>query len=177
MTQRLNFRISDEISHSIQRIAEEVQERGGEGTISNIARRLLEEGLRSMQGKEEDSTPNDKGRKFELRILDDIRAALWDADVKRLKVNKGKRTPDIRGPFFDFECKIGKRPSTRQALDQVRASKAPDQAPVAIVQDDDDLRGPFVVMEWSTFLALYRAAYELAIFSDDLPRRLNRVEK
>ena len=176
MTQRINIRVSEEISKSIERIAGEVRRHGGEGTISHVARRLIEEGLRSMTSQEEPEPISDKGRKFEIKILEDIKAALWDADVERLKVKKGTRTPDIRGPFFDFECKAGKRPSTRQALDQIRASKREDQSPAVVIQDDDG-SSPFVVLEWSSFLALYRAAYELAIFADDLPRRINRVEK
>jgi hypothetical protein len=171
MTRRFNFRVPNDIAEHVEKIAQEVNEQGGNGTISQVARALLEEGLRSMANRDE-PTPNERGSEFETRIYREIRAALWDAPVEHLHPAKGEHRPDIRAPFFDVECKIGKRPSTRQALAQARQSTAEGQAPMAVIQDDDG--APFVVLDWSTFLAMWRAVYELAIFAEELPRRLRQ---
>lgn len=169
MSRRFNFRVPNDIAESVERIAQEVNEHGGNGTISQVARRLLEEGLRSMD-KREEWTPNERGAEFETRIYREIKAALWDAEVEHLHPAKGEHRPDVRGPFFDIECKIGKRPSTRAALAQARQAAKGTQAPIAVIQDEDG--EPFVVLDWSTFLAMWRAVYELALFAEDLPRRL-----
>lgn len=172
MTRKLNIRISDEISESVEKIAREVNKAGGNGTISQVARRLIEEGLLAMS--REDATPNERGAEFETTIYRQIKAALWDGEVEHLHPRSGESRPDIRAPFFDVECKTGRRPSTRKALKQARESCAENQVPVAVIKDDEG--EPFVVVDWYTFLALWRSVYEISVFAEDMPRRLASVE-
>jgi hypothetical protein len=43
-----------------------------------------------------------------------------------------------------------------------------------VIKDDDG--EPFVVVDWYTFLALWRSVYEISVFAEDMPRRLASVE-
>ena len=175
MTRRFNIRVSDGMAEQVGRVAREVAISGGDGSISQVARRLIEEGLRSFEAEGRSTETNyEKGQAFEVQVFEDIKKALWDAEVEHLKPRPGGRCPDIRGPFFDVECKAGKRPSTRQALKQIRESAAENQSGIAVICDDGER--PFVVLDWNTFLSMWRAVYELSIFAEDLPRRLKRVE-
>ena len=172
MTRRFNFRVPDHLANQVDSIAREVNASGEHVSISEIARKLIEEGLHRMSAK----TPatGDKGTQFEKYVESELKAALWDADVQRPKKKSGQRNADVRAPMFDFECKTGKRPSTREAFAQAKAQCMKGQTPVAVIKDED--AEPFVVMTFHTFLALYRAVYELAVFAEELPQRLNDVE-
>ena len=172
MSRRINVRLPAELSASVEKIAREVNKAGGNGTLSQVARRLMEEGLQAM-GRE-DATPNERGAEFETTIYRQIKAALWDGEVEHLHPRSGELRPDIRAPFFDVECKTGRRPSTRKALSQAREACADNQVPIAVIKDDDD--EPFVVIDWYTFLALWRSVYEISVFAEDMPRRLGNVE-
>ncbi len=175
MSRRFNIRVSDDVAEHVEKVAKEINRRGGNGTISQVARRLMEEGLRSIEGREPETNTTERGTAFEQRIYTEINVALWDGEVEHLHPAKGERRPDIRGPFFDVECKTGKRPSTRQALQQAREACKEGQTPIAVIEDED--REPFVVIDWRSFLAMWRAVYELSVFAEDLPSRLNHVEE
>jgi hypothetical protein len=173
---RIHLRLSDSDLRHLDRLCEQVREASGKADTSRseILRRFLFAGAESQE-REEPEQAYDKGRSFEREILEDIDAALWDADVQHLEPKKGTRRPDIRGPFFDLECKRGRRPSTRQALEQARQACAPGQAPVAVIKDDE--ADPFVALPWSVFLGLWRCAYELRTFANDLADRFGDVEE
>ena len=173
MTRRMNFRISDELAEQVESIVNQLNASGVHVSISEIARKLIEEGLNRVQEKNPRSS-TEKGSQFERHVAAELKAALWDSSVEILKKKVGRRTPDIRTNLFDIECKAGKRPSTRDAFAQVKASAGQGQTPIAIIKDDN--AAPFVVMEFQTFLALARVVHDLQIFAMDLPRRLKDVE-
>jgi len=169
MTRRLNFRVSDDLASQVEAIAESLNRSGVDVSISQIARKLLEEGLQRMSSNQPSNS--EKGAQFERECADMLRQALWDAEIELVKQKPGRRNPDIRTPLFDIECKTGKRPSTRDAWSQARASAIEGKTPIAIIKDED--ADAFVVMGFKTFLALARAVHELQIFAEDLPERLN----
>ena len=175
LNNRIHLRLTDSDVRHIERLCDEVRAAEDNPSLSRseIMRSFLFAGA-DNRTREQPSQGYDKGRDFEREVLEEIDVALWDADVTHLDPLKGQRRPDIRGPFFDIECKRGKRPSTRQALQQARESCAPGQAPVAVIKDDDS--ETFVAMEWRSFLALWRCAYELKTFANDLADRFENVE-
>mgnify|MGYP003152354084 CR=1 FL=1 len=172
---RVHLRLSDSDVRHIDRICDEIREATGNQNLSRseLMRSFLFVGAES-QTREEPSAGYDKGRSFEREILEQIDVALWDADVEHLDPKSGERRPDIRGPFFDLECKRGRRPSTRQALQQAREAAARGQIPVAVIKDDDS--DAFVALDWTAFLALWRLAYEIKTYANDLAERLGNVD-
>ena len=173
MTRRLNFRVNDDLAAQVEAIADQMNQAGVEVSISQIARKLLEEGLQRVAARQPTSN-TEKGKSFERFVAAEIQKALWDAEIELLQQRPGRRTCDVRTPHFDIECKTGKRPSTREAFSQAQAAADEGQTPIAVIRDEGS--EPFVVMGFHTFLAMARAMYELQVFAEELPERLNNVE-
>ena len=172
LSNRIHLRLSDSDLRHLDRLCDGVREETGNATASRseILRAFLFAGAERQDREQNSGGSYEKGRGFEREVLEDIDRALWDAQVEHLEPRAGERCPDIRGPFFDIECKRGRRPSTRQALAQAREACSPGQQPVAVIKDDDGQT--FVAMPWRAFLALWRCAYELRTFANDLADRL-----
>jgi hypothetical protein len=177
MNRRINTRISDEVCKELDRIVSAVESAGGQSSRSQLVRALIEKSLGFDEGAKGEPEPSsyEKGTAFELEVFEDIARALWDAPVERLQARPGERASDVRGPFFDVECKAGRRPSTRQALQQSREACGSGRSPVVVIRDDD--AEPFAVCRWDTFLALWRCAWELHTFAGDLADRFENVEE
>jgi hypothetical protein len=59
------------------------------------------------------------------------------AEVRRgFQYRGGEEAPDVECPIWWIECKHGKRPSIRNALDQARGDCPKGRMPIAVVKDD-----------------------------------------
>lgn len=95
-----------------------------------------------------------KGHSFERDIARRLRALYPDARRSQ-QTRSGQEGPDVCGTPLHIECKAGKRPSPRAALEQADADSNAVKPPVAVVKDDGVSRGrELVVMHWNTFLWL-----------------------
>jgi len=157
----LNFRVSDQVREALDRLVDQVAESGGEMSFSEVARLAMAEGLESLKLKTA-GTNHHKGIRFERWVLKQLREALPDFEFEHLRAEQGRKNPDILGPFFAYECKTGKRPSTRQALDQIMESDREGRMPVAVIRDDGG--EAFVVLPLPAFLKLLKAFGVLAGF-------------
>ena len=151
---RLNFRVGDGVRDSIDRIFNDLRTQDEQVTFSEVARYVMEEGLRSIARGEGEPQQADKGGDFEKWCAAELQQLLPGLTVERLRPKPGRRNPDILTPFMAVECKAGRRPSTRQALEQAIDADRDDRIPVAIIKDDD--REAFVVMKFSDFKAFLR---------------------
>ena len=159
---RINFRIPDRLKASLEELATEVQSQGTEASTSEIARFVMEEGLKAIKRGAEPSSA-DKGAKFERWVLAEVKEALGGLEIERLRPEQGKKNPDLLGAFFAYECKSGKRPSARGALEQCETSDRGGKDPIAVIQDDDG--EPFVVLRWSVFKKILEVlAASLGVF-------------
>ena len=146
---RLNFRVDANVQESLKALSKELTDAGQDATLSEVARLVMREGLKSLKSRAEDTSAA-KGARFERWVLKELSESLPDYEFERLQPQQGKRNPDIVGPFCAYECKTGKRPSTRGALEQAVASDRGDLEPVAVIRDDNG--HAFVVVQWKTFL-------------------------
>jgi hypothetical protein len=94
-----------------------------------------------------------KGHDFEREMVCRFRAAVPQADVRRgLQFRDGAEAPDVDCPPWHVECKRGKQPNVRAALEQARRDAKPGRIPVAVIKDDR--RPAMVVMGLEDFLVL-----------------------
>jgi len=76
--------------------------------------------------------------------------------------------PDVCGlPGFWLECKSGKLPNPRAALQQAKQDAAGRAIPMAVIRDDR--KSPFVVLDLADMLTILRAAYGIAPFLPQKP--------
>lgn len=146
---RLNFRVGDGVRDSIDRIFDDLRSQNQEVTFSEVARFVMEEGLRSIARGEGQPQQVDKGGDFERWVAAELQQMLPGLTVSRLRPKPGRRNPDILTPFMAVECKAGRRPSTRQALEQALSADIDGRIAVAVVKDDD--KDPIVILRFSDF--------------------------
>lgn len=102
-----------------------------------------------------------KGHDFERWVANRFKAALPGAEqhIKRgLQGRDGSDAPDVLCPCFWIECKRGKQPNIRAALQQVLEDCGPGVWPVAVIKDD--ARQPFVALHLDDFLELVKEWWE-----------------
>lgn len=98
----------------------------------------------------------EKGKRWEREVARDMRQALPGCHVVRgWQARAGSDAPDVDGTPFWVECKVGKRPPLRPALQQaVEASvEAGDKRPVVAVVKSDR-QPPLVLMHYDDWLDL-----------------------
>lgn len=97
-----------------------------------------------------------KGLNFEREVARMLRERMPGCDAKRGlgQPRSSAEVPDVDVPGFWIECKVGKRPPVREALDHAVecAARTKGRAPVAVVKEDR--RPPFVVMPLEDWLDL-----------------------
>lgn len=96
-----------------------------------------------------------KGRRFEQEVATMFRAAMPSAaeTIRRgWQTRKGTDAPDVIVPFFSPECKVGKMPNPRAALEQARSAVTAGTIPLAVIKDD--FKEPFVVIGAEDFFGL-----------------------
>lgn len=156
---RINFRISDSVRKSLDQLVDDLQRDGADASISEVARLVMAEGLRSMRERGEDTSAM-KGARFERWVLKRLQDTMPAWEFEQLKPRQGQHNPDIRGPFCVYECKTGKRPSARGALEQAITSDRDGLEPVAVIRDDGG--EAFVVLPFDVFLRFLKGFGMLA---------------
>lgn len=92
-----------------------------------------------------------KGHNFEREVARRFREAWPGSDARRgLQYRDGSEAPDVHVPGLHIECKVGKLPSPRAALQQAEAAAKPGTIPLAIIKDDR--RKPFVLLSLDDYL-------------------------
>ena len=103
-----------------------------------------------------------KGNRGERTVAAKLREALPElADqIKRgWQARLGSDSCDVAGlPGFWIECKSGKRPDLRKAIEQAKRDAQGRAWPLAVVQDDY-AKDRLVVLHLSAFLRIMRSAY------------------
>jgi hypothetical protein len=94
-----------------------------------------------------------KGHNFERETAVKLREIFPEAR-RGLQYQDGKNPPDVVGTPFHIECKVGKKPNPRTALEQAITDSDGSLIPVAVIKDDR--REPFIVMQWNDFFELVR---------------------
>lgn len=161
---KVNFRVSDTVKETLEQLTAKLQNEGTDVTLSEVMRLVMAEGLKNIKGQVEASGAA-KGAKFERWVVKRLEKALPAFEFEHLRPEQGKRNPDILGPFCAYECKTGKRPSTRTALAQVLESDRGEREPVAIIRDDNG--HAFVVLPFDSFLKFLKAFGVLAKFASE----------
>lgn len=96
-----------------------------------------------------------KGHAFERWVARELRKLWPQARRGYQSRGGGAEASDVEGTPFHVECKRGKRPSPRAALEQAKADT--DGRPVVCVIKDDRAE-PFVVMRWGEWVELVKQA-------------------
>jgi hypothetical protein len=151
---RMNFRVDDSIRGSLEELVCELNKAGEDSSMSEVARLVMREGLKSLKDKTQQTSAG-KGFRFERWVQKQLAEALPEYEFQRLQPEQGKRNPDILGPFCAYECKTGKRPSTRGALEQAVNSDRGELEPVGVIRDDSG--HAFVVLKLESFLKFLKA--------------------
>lgn len=94
----------------------------------------------------------EKGARFEREVRKRFEEAMPGAKVKRgLQARGGDECPDVDAAgVFAVECKVGKAPPIRPALEQVLRDAPKGVIPMAAIKEDR--REPFVVIMLDDFL-------------------------
>jgi hypothetical protein len=92
----------------------------------------------------------EKGKRWEREVARRMREAMPDVDVRRGYQRYGADQADVEVPVLWIECKVGKKPNVRAALEQAGGDAPPGRVPVAVVKDDGGR--PFVAMGLDDFL-------------------------
>ena len=96
-----------------------------------------------------------KGAAWEREVAKRFREALPDVEIRRNLQTQGGRAVgnDLVVPGYSVECKAGKLPNPRAALEQAeRDSKG--GIPVAVIKDDR--QPPFVCLRLAAFLEMVK---------------------
>jgi hypothetical protein len=188
MSRRVKITLDDLLSEQVDRRVQSAKRRGEHLSLSAAIRGIMEDGLRPPPVQARDpkrytddpsyqeerypfppleATPQERGIQFEHEICDQARALLGDA-VRKVSTRPGRRCADIEGPIFSVECKAGKRPSVRQAMDQAREATPRGKHPLVVFRDDGS--EPMVCLDWAVFLEMWSAVYSLLRVSKGLER-------
>ena len=81
---RINFRISDSVRKSLDQLVDDLHKDGADASISEVARLVMAEGLRSMRERGDDTSAM-KGARFERWVLKQLRQALPAWEFEQLK--------------------------------------------------------------------------------------------
>ena len=161
---RLSFRVSEGVKEGLDQLMDKIQSEGSDVSLSDVMRLVMSEGIDAIKTKSSDNSAA-KGAKFERFVLKRLRSTLPNFDFEHLRPQQGKKNPDIVGPFCAYECKTGKRPSTRGALEQSQQSDRGGLEPVAVIRDDNG--HAFVVLPFDSFLKFLKAFGVLAKFAQE----------
>jgi len=95
-----------------------------------------------------------KGAAWEREVAIRFREAMPGAEIRRNLQSQGGAAVgnDLVVPMFGIECKAGKLPNPRAALDQAVRDACKDLYPVAVIKDDR--KPPFVAMRLDHFLEM-----------------------
>ncbi len=95
-----------------------------------------------------------KGSRFELEVANALKP-IYPGARRGLQFQHGGLVPDVDGTPFWVECKVGKNPPLRPALEQAIRDCHDDRTPIAVVKQD---RLPAIVlMRWADWLELAEA--------------------
>ena len=97
------------------------------------------------------SSQRRKGHNFERAVAILFRNHFKNAR-RGLQYGDGSNAPDVDGTPFWIECKVGKKPNPRAALEQATEASNGTRPPVAVVKDDR--KEPFVVIKLDDFLGM-----------------------
>jgi len=102
----------------------------------------------------------DKGARFEREVAKIFREALPGCDAKRGLQTRGgaAEVPDVQAGPFAIECKVGKKPPVRFALDTAVEHCPRGCYPMAIIKEDR--RQPFAVMPLDDLLEILTEWWE-----------------
>ncbi len=96
----------------------------------------------------------EKGKAWEREVARRLRDVMPGVDVKRTQQSRqGTDGPDVDAGAYGVECKHGRRPPIRRALQQAIESAHPGQVPVAVIKEQNS-RVPFVVLPLDRFLEM-----------------------
>ena len=100
----------------------------------------------------------DKGARWERAVAIDLRKALGDAKRGLQSRGGASEEPDVRaGGIVVAECKVGKKPPIRKALETSVTNCAPGEIPIAVIKEDRKV--PFAVVRWCDFLEILSVWY------------------
>lgn len=188
MSRKVKITLDDVLSEQVDRRVQSAKRRGEQLSLSAAIRAMMQDGLRpppmnvrdpkrytdDPEYKDErypfpplEATPQERGVQFEHEICDQARSLLGDA-VRKVSTRPGRRCSDIEGPIFSIECKAGKRPSVRQAMDQAREATPRGKHPLVVFRDDGS--DPMVCLDWAVFLEMWSAVYSLLRVSKALDK-------
>lgn len=94
-----------------------------------------------------------KGHSWEREVARRFREIGFSEAKRGLQTRGGAaECPDVHAGPFDVECKVGKRPPIRQALDTATEHARRGQIGIAVIKEDR--KPPFVVIGLDDFLDL-----------------------
>lgn len=107
---------------------------------------------------------NEKGHRFAREVAAKMRSSMpGETGIKRgFQFRRRDRAADVECPHFWLECKRGRKPVVRRALQQAidDAGHASDgRVPVAVIRDDRE--EPFVCLLFEDFLDLVGEWWQL----------------
>lgn len=94
-----------------------------------------------------------KGHDFERKVARELRDRTGMPFKRGFQTRGGgEEEADVfcKGLPYHFECKKGKSPPLKRALQQAEADAGEDQVPIAVVAFDKE--EPIVMMRWAPFL-------------------------
>lgn len=94
-----------------------------------------------------------KGHSWERKVASELRDLFPDARRGYQTRGGTSEAPDVDGTPWFIECKVGKRPNIRAAMEQ--ATTNTDGRPCLVVTKRDR-EEPLATMKWSDFLYLLR---------------------
>ena len=103
----------------------------------------------------------DKGARFEREIARRFSDALPGCDAKRGLQTRGgaAEVPDVQAGPFAIECKVGKKPPVRTALNTAVEHCPRWHYPIAVIKEDR--RQPFAVLPLEDLLEILGEWWEL----------------
>jgi len=100
-----------------------------------------------------------KGHGFERDIARQMNERMEGLGARRSLQSRGAEAADVDCDVFWIECKAGRKPNPRAALEQAaRDAEGTGKIPIAVVRDDR--RPPFAVIAWEDLLDLMAEWWE-----------------
>ena len=183
---RASFWITRRMKDGLDRLRDVMSESGDTMSRSEIARLLLAEGARHLMGDHsrtmrecvtdpaaEESeakraeaasrrgrNSRRKGANMEREIARQMNERMPGLGARRSLQSRGAQDgADVDCPIFWVECKAGKKPNPRAALEQaMRDAETTGKIPVAVIRDDR--RPAFAVLPWEDLLDLMAEWWE-----------------